>query len=112
MTAEEDEELQALRQKKMAQLQMAHKQEEAMKAESDRIESQKKAVLRKILTTDAKERLGRLKLGYPQIASSIEEQLIMLYSSGRLPGQVDDATLKRLLEQVQPKKREINIVRK
>jgi len=112
VTADEDQELQALRQKKMAQLQMAQQQEETMKVESDRIDTQKKAVLRKIMTVDAKERLGRLKLGYPEIAKSIEDQLIMLYSNGRLPGQVDDATLKRLLEQVQPKKREINIVRK
>ena len=112
MTVDEDQELQALRQKKLAQLQMAQKQEEAMKAESERVESQKKAIIRKIMTVDAKERLGRLKLGYPELAAGIEDQLIMLYSSGRLPGQVDDATLKRLLEQIQPKKREINIVRK
>jgi programmed cell death protein 5 len=65
-----------------------------------------------VLTQEAKERLGRLKLGYPELAENIENQLIMLYRSGRLPGQVDDATLKKLLSQVQPKKREITITRK
>lgn len=109
---EDDAELQDIRQRKLAQLQMARQQEDAMKEESERRDAQKKAVLRQVLTTDAKERLGRLKLGYPELATSIENQLIMLYQSGRLPGQVDDSTLKRLLEQVQPKKREINITRK
>jgi programmed cell death protein 5 len=108
----DDMELQNIRQKKMAQLQMARQQEEAMEEESERREAQKKAVLRQVLTTDAKERLGRLKLGYPDLANSIENQLIALYQSGRLPGQVDDATLKKLLDQVQPKKREISIRRK
>jgi programmed cell death protein 5 len=109
---EEDPELEALRQKRMAQLQMQDQQQEAMKEEQEKTNAQKKAILRKVLTVDAKERLGRLKLGYPDMAAAIENQLIMLYQSGRLPGPVDDETLKRLLSQVQPKKREINIVRK
>jgi len=110
---EEDPELEALRQKRLQQLQMQRGQEQEAKEErAEQLEAQKKAVLRKILTPDAKERLGRLKLGYPEMASSIENQLILLYQSGRLPGTVDDETLKRLLNQVQPKKKEINIVRK
>ncbi|MGA1873455.1 MAG: DNA-binding protein [Thermoplasmatota archaeon] len=109
---EEDPELEALRQKRLAQLQMQEQQQSAMKEEQARVDAQKKAILRKVLTVDAKERLGRLKLGYPELATSIENQLIMLYQSGRLPGQVDDATLKKLLSQVQPQKRDINIVRK
>ena len=109
---DEDPELEALRQKRMAQLQMQEHKQQAMKDEQERVDAQKQAILRKVLTTEAKERLGRLKLGYPDMATAIENQLIMLYQSGRLPGQVDDETLKRLLSQVQPKKREINIVRK
>ncbi|MGA1819507.1 MAG: DNA-binding protein [Thermoplasmatota archaeon] len=110
--AEEDPELEALRQKRLAQLQMQEQQQKVMKEEQARVEAEKKAVLRKVLTVDAKERLGRLKLGYPDLANAIENQLIMLYQSGRLPGPVDDETLKKLLSQVQPQKRDINIVRK
>jgi programmed cell death protein 5 len=110
---EEDPELEALRQKRLAQLQMQRSQEQELQEERARqMEAQKKAVLRKVLTPEAKERLGRLKLGYPELASAIENQLILLYQSGRIPGTVDDETLKRLLNQVQPKKKEINIVRK
>jgi len=110
--AGEDPELEALRQKRMAQLQVAREQEEAMMAEKADAEAEKKAVLRKLLTVEAKERLGRLKLAYPDVASAIENQLVMLYQSGRLPGMIDDETLKRLLAQVQPRKREITITRK
>ncbi len=109
---EEDPELEALRQKRMAQLQMQEQNQKAVGDEKERIEAQKKAILRKVLTVEAKERIGRLKLGYPDMAAAIENQLIMLHQSGKLPGPVDDETLKRLLSQVQPKKREINIVRK
>ena len=109
---EEDPELEALRQKRMSQLQMQEQNQKAVSDEKEKIEAQKKAILRKVLTVEAKERLGRLKLGYPDMAAAIENQLIMLHQSGRLPGPVDDETLKRLLSQVQPKKREINIVRK
>jgi programmed cell death protein 5 len=109
---EEDPELEALRQKRMAQLQMQDQNQKAVSDEKERVEAQKKAILRKVLTVEAKERVGRLKLGYPDMAAAIENQLIMLHQSGKLPGPVDDETLKRLLSQVQPKKREINIVRK
>ena len=109
---EEDPELEALRQKRMAQLQMQEQNQKSVSDEKERIEAQKKAILRKVLTVEAKERVGRLKLGYPDMAAAIENQLIMLHQSGKLPGPVDDETLKRLLSQVQPKKREINIVRK
>mgnify|MGYP003573338505 FL=1 len=109
---EEDPELEALRQKRMSQLQMQEHNQKAVSDEKEKIEAQKKAILRKVLTVEAKERVGRLKLGYPDMAAAIENQLIMLHQSGKLPGPVDDETLKRLLSQVQPKKREINIVRK
>ncbi|MGA1866652.1 MAG: DNA-binding protein [Thermoplasmatota archaeon] len=109
---EEDPELEALRQRRLAQLQIQEQQQEMMKEEQSRADAQKKAILRKVLTVDAKERLGRLKLGYPELANAIEDQLIMLYRSGRLPGPVDDQTLKKLLTQIQPQKREITIVRK
>ncbi|MBN1390489.1 MAG: DNA-binding protein [Candidatus Thermoplasmatota archaeon] len=109
---DEDPELEALRQKRLAQLHMQEQQQQVMNEEQSRADAQKKTILRKVLTVDAKERLGRLKLGYPDLANAIENQLILLYQSGRLPGPVDDQTLKRLLSQVQPQKREINIVRK
>ncbi len=111
--AEEDPELQALRERKLAQIQQQRLQEEAMERDRSQYEEQKQDVLRQIMTSEAKERLGRVRLAYPEIASGVENQLIMLYQSGRLPGKIDDPTLKKLLGQLQDRSRkDIKIVRK
>lgn len=110
--SEEDPELEALRRRKLAQLQMQGEQEQGAQEERAKVEALKKDLLRKILTPEAKERIGRLKLAYPEMAEGIEGQLINLYRSGRIPNKIDDETLKKLLLQIQPKKREINITRK
>lgn len=109
---DDDPELEALRQRRMAQLHAAKEQEALLGKQAEEIEAQKKVVLRSVLTPEARERLARVKLTYPDIASNIENQLISLYRSGRLPGPIDDETMKKLLVQVQPKKRDIKIVRK
>ncbi len=111
--AEDDPELQALRERKLAQIQQQRVQEEVTETQKAQYEEQKQDVLRQIMTSEAKERLGRVRLAYPEIASGVENQLIMLYQSGRLPGKIDDPTLKQLLGQLQEHSRkEIKIVRK
>ena len=109
----EDPELQVLRERRLAQIQQQRLQEETMETERSQYEEQTQDVLRQIMTPEAKERLGRVRLTYPEIASGVENQLIMLYQSGRLPGKIDDPTLKKLLGQLQNQNRkEIKIVRK
>ena len=109
---EEDEELEKLRKKRMAELQASREDQESKKQEREEFEDMKNQLLIRILSRDAKERLNRLKLGYPDLASAVENQFIMLYRSGRLQGEVDDPTLKKILAQIQPKKKDIKIVRK
>ncbi len=110
--SDEDPELEALRQRRFAQLQAAKDQEAAYSKKAEEMEAQKKAVLRTVLSPEARERLARVKLAYPEVATSLENQLITLHQTGRLPGPVNDETMKKLLVQVQPKKRDIQIVRK
>jgi programmed cell death protein 5 len=47
----------------------------------------------------------------PELASSIEEYVIQLASSGRLKSALDDEQLKQMLLTLQGKKREIKIRR-
>ncbi|RLI79574.1 DNA-binding protein [Archaeoglobales archaeon] len=98
-------ELQAQRQRELEELQ---RQQEMQK----QIEMQKKAILRAILEPEAKERLSRLKLAHPEIAESVENQLIMLAQSGRLNQRISDEMLVEILRRVAPKKRETKIIRK
>ena len=69
-------------------------------------QAQKDAILRKILTPEARARLTNIKMVKPQFAEQIEMQLIQLASSGRLRGQVTDEQLRELLVQLQAKERE------
>lgn len=115
------DDLEALRRKRLAELQQqqasqqmgspdmqaAYQQEQA-KAEMD---AQKQAILRQILTPEARERLTRVKMSRKGLVEQIEGQLIMLAQSGRLQSKIDDKKLKQLLLQMQPKKRETNITR-
>lgn len=71
----------------------------------------REAALRMALTTDARQRLANVKMVRPDLASSIEEYVIQLASSGKLSKPVDDGQVKQMLSSLQEKKREIHIRR-
>ena len=110
-----DKELDELRKKKLQQLRQQAEMQESLETQEDqaeKFEQQKKMILRAILTTDAKERLGRIKIARPEMAESIENQLIMLAQSGQLKNKINDQQLRMLLQKIIPKKRDINIRRR
>jgi programmed cell death protein 5 len=106
--------LELLQQQQASQQQMvggdmqAAMQQEQAQAE---METKKQAVLRQILTPDARNRLSALRLSRKELVEQLEYQLITLAQSGRLQSKIDDAQLKNLLVQMQPKKREPTITR-
>ena len=75
------------------------------------IEAMKKMVLNKIMTKEARERLGRLKLVKPEIAAQLELYLIQIYQSGKVEDQISDEQLKAILEMINPSKK-FNIKKK
>lgn len=83
-------------------------QQEAQK----QFEAEKRQILGKILTSEARARLANLKLTKPQLVDQIEIQLIQSANSGSLRGKVTDEQLKVLLSQISGQKREIKITRK
>jgi programmed cell death protein 5 len=107
----EDEDLQTLRRRRLEELQ--RRQQDAAQEQKERevVDAQVAAIMRKILTQEARERLARLKIAHPDIVASVEQQLISLAQSGRLNQVVDDATLQQILQRVLPEKREIKIKR-
>ncbi len=114
-----DSELEELRRRRVRQLQESQVSDAAnaqayaaQQSEMQRRESERAEILRRILTPEARERLGRIRLAKPEVASSVEQQLIALAASGRLQRQVDDATLRSLLERIAPDRREISITRR
>ena len=101
-----DDELDAIRQKKLAELQQQALQEQAEEQKQADADVQKEAILRQILTPEARARLTNIRMVKPQFSEQIEMQLIQLASSGRLKGRVTDEQLKSLLAQIQGKERE------
>lgn len=112
----DDPELEELRRRKMAELQQSAVQQQAQaQAEAQQRAQQdaaRKAILRQILTEEARQRLTRLAMARPEVAQSVEDQLIMLAQSGRVRGQIDDDTLRDLLARIVPAKRDIKIERR
>ena len=118
MSYGDDAELAELRRRRLQQLQEMQSSEvanaqafAAQEAEMARREQERVEVLRRILTTEARERLARIRLAKPEVASAVEQQLIALAASGRIQRAIDDVTLRALLERIAPEKREIRITR-
>jgi len=74
------------------------------------LEKLKKIVVRKILTKEAIERLGRIKLVKPELATQLELYLLQAYQSGEIKTTIDDSRLKMILDAI-VKKKKFKIVR-
>jgi programmed cell death protein 5 len=109
-----DEELEKIRQRRLAQLQAQQQQQQEVEKAQERLEAQKQVILRKILTPEARQRLANIKLIQPEFTEQLEIQLIQLSQSGRVNLPMNDDQLKRLLVQIQSQqtKRDITIRRK
>jgi len=115
----DDSELAELRRRRLQQLQEMQASEvanaqayAAQEAEGARRDQERTEILRRILTTEARERLARIRLAKPDVASAVEQQLIALAASGRIQRAIDDATLRALLERIAPERRDIKITRR
>ena len=77
-----DEELEAIRRRKLMELQQRLQQEREAAEARRRLELQKQALLRRILTLKARQRLANLKMIKPEFASQLETQLIQIAQQG------------------------------
>jgi len=111
MAIDEDE-LDAIRRRKLMELQQAQGHAAADQQYREQAQAQRQLILRQILTPEARERLGRIELAYPELKENIENQLVSLAQSGRVQRQIDDVTLRQILERVVPRRRDIKIERR
>jgi len=108
-----DGELQRLREKRLLELQAQQRQaEEAGRAQQDAA-AQKQALLRRILTPEARQRMTNVKIVRPDYAQQLELQLIQLAQTRKVELPITDDTLKRLLAQIEnQQRRDIRITRR
>jgi programmed cell death protein 5 len=105
-----DEELEDIRRRKLSAMQQRGTDEKESKAEQQ-YEAQKQALLKQILSPEARQRLANLKMIKQEFTEQLELQLIQLAQTGKLPVPVSDVQLKQILVQLQSRKRETTIRR-
>jgi programmed cell death protein 5 len=106
-----DDELDAIRKRKLSSYQQRATDEQRQSQEAQQIEAQKQALLKQILSPEARQRLTNLNMVKPEFTEQIELQLIQLAQAGKLPIPLSDAQLKQILLQLQSRKRDITIRR-
>ena len=106
-----DEELEELRRRKLSALQRQMTEEQKSAQLEQQLDQQKQALLRNILTPEARQRLTNLKMVKPEFTDQLELQLIQLAQQGKLPIPLADEQLKKILIQLQSRRRETTIRR-
>jgi len=106
-----EEEIEELRKRRLLELRRRLAEEQQQAQVQQQIEIQKQALLRRILTPDARSRLTNLKMVKPEFAQQLELQLIQLAQQGKIVIPVTDEQLKELLVRLQSGRREFKIRR-
>ena len=106
-----EEELDALRKRRMLELQQRMVEEQKQAQAQQQLESQKQALLRRILTPEARSRLTNLNMVKPEFTEQLELQLIQLAQQGRINLPITDEQLKELLVRLQSGRRDYKIRR-
>ena len=110
----DDDELEAIKKRKLLELQQRLYAEKNKELEHLEYERKKEELLRRLLSPEARSRLTNIKMVKPQLAEQIENQLIALAQTGQLAKAgirtpLSDEQLKDILKKLQSKKRDINI---
>ena len=106
-----EEEIEELRRRKLLELRRRLAEEQQRAQVEQQIEIQKQALLRRILTADARRRLTNLKMVKPQFAEQLELQLIQLAQQGKINIPMTDEQLKEILVRLQSGRRKTRIRR-
>ena len=106
-----DDQLEQIRRRKLSSMQNRVSDEQRQSQAEQQKDAQIQALMAKILTPEARQRLNNLKMVKPEFAEQIEMQLIEMAQTGKLPIPLSDAQLKGILIQLQSRKREPTIRR-
>ena len=106
-----EEELEALRKRRMLELQQRMVEEQKQAQAQQQLEGQKQALIRRILTPEARSRLTNLKMVKPEFTQQLELHLIQLAQQGRIATPITDEQLKELLVKLQSGRRDYKIRR-
>lgn len=107
----EEAQLEAIRRRRLAELQRATVEEQHRAQIQEQAENQKQAILRQILTQEARQRLANIRIVKPEFAQQLEMQLIQLAQTGRVKLPITDDQLREALSKLLNQRKEIRIRR-
>ncbi len=110
-----DRDLEEIRRRKMEEIQSSNSQAQSREAERQQHDAERAMrlqILRQILDPVARERLANIRLVKPDLAENVENQLVQLYSMGRIKKVINDDELKQILSKLTETKRETKIERR
>lgn len=79
--------------------------EEMSAEEMRKAEEMKRVILKKALSKEAVERLNRVKLVKPDLASQLELYLVQLYQNGKIKEELSEQQLITILETITTERR-------
>jgi len=103
--------LEELRRKKLDELMKAQQHQAAEQAQIQQQVEQMEAVVKQFMSKDALSRYGNLKAAHQEKALQLLVVLFQAIQKGQVRGKIEDDLLKKVLEQLTPKKREMKIKR-
>jgi len=93
----DDRELEEIRRRKLLELRKQLEEEERRRQLEAEMRARKEAILRSILTPEARQRLANLRLVKPELAEAAENVLIQLVQAGQLAPPITDEQVKAIL---------------
>jgi len=93
----DDRELEEIRRRKLLELQRQLEEEQRRKQLEAEMRARKEALLRSILTPEARQRLANIRLVKPELAEAAENLIIQLVQAGQLVPPVGDEQVKAIL---------------
>ena len=103
--------LEDIRKRKLEELMQSQQENLQEQAQMQQQIGQMESIVRQFLTKEALERYGNLKTAHHEKALQLLVVLLQAIQKGQIKGKIDDSMLKKILEQLTPKKKEIKIKR-
>ncbi len=103
--------LEEIRRKKLEEMMKLQQRQAEEQAQIQNQIEQVESLVRQFLTKDALARYGNLKAAHQEKAMQLLVVLFQAIQKGQVKGKIEDSLLKKILEQLTPKKKEIKIRR-
>ena len=114
-----DDELAQIRASRQSEIQqqLEAQAEQQVHAEAEQAAAEHEAnmiaeAMRIILTPEARDRLDRVEMGHPELASTVKQHLFTLHQTNQIQIPVDDAMLKRILQGLSDQNRRETTIRR